>query len=189
MAIFLIRHGETASNAARILQTPEIPLSARGIEQAERLAARLAPLGVARILSSDLTRAVMTAEALRAAPGAPLELDASLQERNFGDVRGRPYAEVGADVLAPDYHPPGGERWEEFEARVGVAWRRVLAVRAATDGNLAVVTHGLVCHVVAQRYLQLPDGTARLSWSNASVTVIEPTPPYTVSELNCTRHL
>ena len=107
MAILLIRHGETDSNAARIVQTPDIPLSARGIAQAERLAQRLAGLGVSRILSSDLTRAVMTAERLRAATGAPIAFDAGLQERNFGDVRGRAYAELGVDILAPDYEPPG----------------------------------------------------------------------------------
>src|SRR5512143_3431048 len=105
MAILLIRHGETASNAARIVQTPDIPLSPRGLAQAERLAARVAPLGVARILSSDLARARMTAERLQAASAAPITLDAGLQERNYGDVRGRTYAELGVDILAPDYEP------------------------------------------------------------------------------------
>jgi broad specificity phosphatase PhoE len=47
MPILLIRHGETDSNAARIVQTPDVPLSARGVAQAERLARRLAGAGVA----------------------------------------------------------------------------------------------------------------------------------------------
>ena len=37
MAIYLVRHGETASNAARVVQTPEVPLSPRGEDQARRL--------------------------------------------------------------------------------------------------------------------------------------------------------
>lgn len=114
MAIYLIRHGETASNAARVVQTPETPLSERGIAQAELLARRLASEGLSDILSSDLPRALMTAERIQVSTGAVLHLDALLQERNYGDIRGRAYADVGADILGPDYEPPGGERWSEF---------------------------------------------------------------------------
>src|SRR5436190_7267739 len=114
MSIFLIRHGETALNAARVLQMPDTPLSDRGLAQAEALGRRLASHGVTAIVSSDLLRAVMTAEALRRACGAPLTLDAALQERNFGDVRGRAYATLGADIMSPTYEPPGGESWPAF---------------------------------------------------------------------------
>src|SRR5262245_46798881 len=188
--IFLIRHGETDSNAARIVQTPDIPLSERGLQQAERLARRLAAEGVAAILSSDLRRAVMTAEALRAATGAPLRFDPGLQERNYGDVRGQSYATLGVDILAPDYEPPGGERWAQFHARVDAMWPRITAAAAATAGNLAVVTHGLVCHSLAQHHLRLlPDCTAPLRWDNASLTIVDGQPPWTVRVLNCTSHL
>ena len=112
-----MRHGETASNAARILQTPDIPLSERGLAQAERLAERLAGLGVAAILTSDYARARMTAERVRAATGAPLEEWPELRERNFGALRGRAYAELGFDPFAPDYAPPEGESWPAFHAR------------------------------------------------------------------------
>ena len=143
MAILLIRHGETPSNAARVIQTPETPLSERGREQAERLARRLRGEGVAHILSSDLSRAVMTSEALRAATGARLELEPLLQERNFGDLRGTPYAELAQDLFGPQFDPPGGESWEVFHRRVDTAWDRVREIAAGTSGNLAVVTHGL----------------------------------------------
>ena len=76
--IFLIRHGETHGNAARIVQVPDIPLSHRGIVQAERLARRLAGEGIARIVASDLARARMTAEHLHQATGAPLMFDSLL---------------------------------------------------------------------------------------------------------------
>ncbi len=190
MAIFLIRHGETASNAARIVQTPETPLSAHGIAQAERLARRLAELGVAAILSSDLARAVMTAERVRAATGAAIELRADLQERNFGDVRGIAYADIDADIMAPEYAPPGGETWAAFHARVDAAWPRIAATAAQLDGNLAVVTHGLVCYSLALRHLRLPPDTdARQRWANASLTVIDAQPPFAVQLLDCAAHL
>ncbi|MGH7291972.1 MAG: histidine phosphatase family protein, partial [Myxococcota bacterium] len=193
MSILLIRHGETASNAARIVQTPEIPLSPHGLGQARRLAARLAGMGVAAILSSDLARAAMTAEQVQAATEAPLSFDADLQERNYGDVRGQTYAALGVNILAPDYEPPGGETWVEFHARVDRAWATVVRLHAATPGNLAVVTHGLVCHAIAARHLHLPDGaSAAGGWHNASLTVVEaglPSGRWTVEALNCITHL
>lgn len=186
--IFLIRHGETASNAARIVQTPDTPLSARGIAQAEALARRVAALGVAAIVSSDLPRALMTAERVHATSGAPIALDPDLQERNFGDIRGQAYATLGVDILAHDYEPPGGERWVDFHARVDAVWARLAAQAAATAGNLAVVTHGLVCRAISERHLTL-DGATCGPWHNASLTVIEPATPWRVRVLNCTEHL
>src|SRR5262249_50768478 len=105
MSILLIRHGETASNASRVLQTPHIPLSPNGIAQADRLAQRLAGLGVAGIVSSDYARARMTAERIAAATGAKVELWPELRERNFGTLRGRAYADLGFDPFAPEYAP------------------------------------------------------------------------------------
>jgi probable phosphoglycerate mutase len=188
----LVRHGETELNARRVLQPPGTPLSERGLAQARRLAARLAGEGIARIVSSDLARARMTAEEVRRATGAPLELEPMLQERNFGDLRGRPYAELGFDPFAPDYHPPAGESWAEFEARVALAWRRVEEIAARSPGPLAVVSHGLVCRAVALRHLAI-DPEARAgeiaSWGNTSLTIAEGPPPWRVRVLNCTAHL
>jgi probable phosphoglycerate mutase len=188
--ILLVRHGETASNAARVVQTPETPLSPRGVLQAERLAARLASLAVSRILSSDLSRALETAQRVQAASGGELALEPLLQERNFGDVRGTPYSELTVDLFAPDFAPPGGESWEAFHERVDAAWARVREVAAATPGNLAVVTHGLVCYSLALRHLELPGGAqADLRMPNTGLCLIESSPPFRVSVWGCTTHL
>ena len=190
MAILLIRHGETDANAQRIVQRPDVPLSTRGVEQARRLATRLAGRRPERILSSDLRRAVVTAEVLRDALGAPLTLDAALRERDYGDVRGTPYADLGVDILAPDYAPPNGETWDQFHARVDEAWRTILSLAARTAGDLAIVTHGLVCHAIATRHLDLaPHAIAAVGWGNTSLTII-PAPDYrTADPLACTAHL
>jgi broad specificity phosphatase PhoE len=188
--IFLIRHAETASNAARVVQTVETPLSDRGRAQAERLARRLAAEGVARILSSDLARAAITANCVRAATGAPLEFDPLLQERNFGAIRGMPYAEVGVDIFAPSYAPPGGESWQTFHARVDRAWGRIRELAAEVSGNLAVVTHGLVCYSLALRHVGQPRAEAPpLRFGNTALTVVDAEPPWRVLLLNCTAHL
>lgn len=188
--IFLVRHGETTGNAARVVQRPDNPLSPRGLLQAERVARRLAAHRVARILSSDYARAAMTAECLRRTTGAPLAFEPLLQERNFGDVRGTAYADLGFDLFAPDYAPPNGETWEQFHARVDLAWARVLTEAAATAGDLAVVTHGLVCRSLAARHVVLPAGrTVPERWENTSVTIVEGPDPWRVSLLNCVAHL
>lgn len=188
--ILLVRHGETPSNAARVVQTPETPLSARGREQAQRLALRLASLSVGRILASDLARAAQTAEPVRAATRAEIEFEPLLQERNFGDVRGTPYAELGFDLFGPDFTPRNGESWEMFHQRVDLAWARVLDVVRRTPGNLAVVTHGLVCYSLALRHLSLPGGAApALHLPNTALAVIEPAPPHRVALWGSTEHL
>ena len=188
--LFLVRHGETVSNAARIVQRPDSPLSARGEAQAERLAHRLAPAGITRIVSSDLVRAVTTAQYIQRATGAALSFDALLQERNFGDLRGTPYAELDVDMFAAEYAPPNGETWPVFHARVDRAWARVQALAAVTRGGLVVVTHGLVCRSLAARHLGLaPNEAVPEGWGNTSLTIVEARAPWRVHLLNCVLHL
>src|SRR5262247_4300485 len=175
MSIFLIRHGETLGNASRTVQLPDNPLSPRGIAQAARLANRLEREGIALILSSDYARAAATADHVHRATGAPIRYSPLLQERNFGDIRGTPYAELGFDMFEPGYAPPNGETWQMFHARVDRAWALVQDVAATTAGHLAVVTHGLVCRSLADRHLRVPGGeTAPERWENTSVTIIDP---------------
>jgi len=190
MAIYLIRHGETVGNAARIVQRPDSPLSPRGIAQAERLARSLAAEGISRIVSSDLMRATMTAAPLQRATGAPLMLDALLQERNFGDLRGTAYADLSVDIFAPDYEPPNGESWETFYRRVERAWAVIREAAIASDGHLAVVTHGLVCRALAARHLSLrPGEETPARWENASLTIADSMAPWRVRILNSIAHL
>ena len=192
MAIYLIRHGETEGNRLRILQRPEIPLSERGLEQARRLGERIARAGIARIVSSDLARAAMTAEAVQRATGAPLAFDAGLHERSFGDLRGTAYADLDQDPFAPGYHPPGGESWEGFHERVDQTWQRVLeaavVATAETGGHLAVVTHGLVCRRVVDFHVEASAAPEIAGWGNTALTILEG-PPWKVSLLACTQHL
>ena len=190
MSIYVIRHGETVGNAARVVQRPDNPLSPLGEAQAERLARRLAGEGIARIVASDLARAAATAERLRRATAAPLEFEPLLHERSFGDIRGTPYSELGFDMFSPGYAPPNGETWEVFHARVDRAWARVQEIAGATAGHLAVVTHGLVCRSLAERHLVLPAGeVVPERWENTSLTIADGPAPWRVRLLNCVTHL
>ena len=192
MSILLIRHGETELNATRVVQYPDTPLGDTGIEQAKQLGARLSQHPIARILTSDYQRAVMTAEHVSRQTQAETLNISLLRERHFGELRGKSYEQFeGVDIFARDYHPPGGESWEEFDARVDEAWGEVKAHAASIDGDLAVVTHGLVLRSLFERHIDLNghDVTEELVVANTSITEVMAEPPWRVVRLACVAHL
>src|ERR1043166_2170995 len=190
MTILLVRHGETDGNATRVLQRSDIPLNERGIWQAKKLARRLVADGFVHILCSDLPRARMTAAPLATRSGVAIEESPLLQERNFGDLRGVPYAELAENPFGPDFAPPNGEDWPTFHTRVADAFDFIVSRRRGVNGALVVVTHGLVCRALVGRHAQLPNGVVVPElFSNTSVTILREDAPHAVSLLNCTRHL
>ena len=190
MSIILVRHGETPLNAARVLQPPDTPLSDRGQAQAVAVGARLAALGLGGILSSDRARAWSTAQAIAAATGLPVAAAPRLHERNFGELRGRPYDGLGYDPIAQQDAPPGGESMEAFERRVALAFAQALAMRATLSAPLAVVTHGLVIKTLLRIHVSLPDGAGVPEHvPNTAITILEAQAPHRVVLLNCARHL
>ncbi len=191
MAVILVRHGETALNAARIMQPAATPLSERGQAQALAVAQRLARHGrIGAILSSDLPRAWLTAEAIAAALALPVEASALLQERNFGDLRGRPYDELGFDPLVMLQAPPGGESAAAFAQRVLDAFGQMLRRHAGLDGDLVVVSHGLLIRTLLAGPLRLETERLRdLHLANTSLSIFDAAPPHALHVLNCTRHL
>ena len=80
MAIFVVRHGETELNAARIIQMPTTPLSERGREEARVRSQQLAGHDTppALVLTSPLLRGRQTAEQIAQATGAELVVDERL---------------------------------------------------------------------------------------------------------------
>jgi broad specificity phosphatase PhoE len=191
MTLLLIRHGETPLNVARVLQPADTPLSARGQAQAAALARSLVNQGLRVVLSSDLPRALQTAQAVAQACGLTVVTSPLLQERNFGDLRGLPYDSLGFDPLTREEAPPGGESTAQFEQRCTQAWAWVMAQQAQWDSPLAVVSHGLVLRQWLQAgplqvpaHLALPHGLA-----NTSVTAVSARPPHTVHSVDNTDHL
>ena len=190
MALLFIRHGETALNASRTLQPPDTPLGERGLAQARAVAQRLADAGIVHILSSDLPRALQTAQAIAASTGAPIETTPLLHERNFGDLRGRPFDSLGFNPLLMAEAPPGGESLAEFRARVAAAFALAVQRRAELGGALAVVTHGLVVRMVLEGHLALSAGhVLPHQVRNTSVTIAAMHAPHATELVDCTRHL
>jgi broad specificity phosphatase PhoE len=73
------------------------------------------------------------------------------------------------------------------------AWVLIQRAAEACEGNLAVITHGLVCRSVVARRTRLPEGDDQaprgLSWRNTSVTILDGPDPWEVRLLNCSAHL
>lgn len=190
MSIVLIRHAETDLNASRVLQWPDTPLGARGLAQAQAVAARFATRPPAAILSSGMARALQTADAIAEATGVPVSVSPLLGERDFGELRGRRYDELDRDPVADDRAPPGGESMAAFRERVAEAFGWIVEQRRRANGDVLVVTHGLVIRVLLAAHARLPDGVAPpKALANTSVSVLAAEPPHAVELANCARHL
>jgi probable phosphoglycerate mutase len=192
MTIVLIRHAETALNAARTLQPFETPLSARGHEQAARLAERAArQWRPALIVSSDAPRAWQTAEPMAARCALEIIADPGLRERDFGVLRGQPYDALAVDPLSMDEAPPGGESRAAFHDRTIGTFERLLdRARAFPAADLIVVSHGLwIRNVIEARFLAEWSARAPLALGNTSVTLVDVGPPVRLLLAGCTAHL
>ena len=151
MRLFLARHGETVWNRERRWQGhTDIPLSARGREQAAALAERVRGRNIGHVRSSDLKRARETAEIVAGALGiAEVGIDPRLRERCFGVFEG-----LTADECATRFP----ELWTQYqedrrvvpagaEPHADVIARLTLGVEAAlalpTQGeSVLLVGHG-----------------------------------------------
>ena len=96
MKIYLVRHGETIENRAGIIQGHDQgTLSPEGEDQAIQLALRFIREYFDAIYTSDLRRAVETAEMIAAyQPGTPVYKTVELRERRWGRHEGRKHAEI-----------------------------------------------------------------------------------------------
>ena len=192
--LLFVRHGETESNRLRIVQVPETPLNERGRAQAARAAARLGGEleersgATVRLISSDHERAHETARALARRLDLAIELEPGWQERNFGEHRGRSYADIGVDIMAPHHVPPGGESWQVFHDRVALSFKRLAGELEGPDVTVVVV-HGLVLYSLALHHLDLGELAPPMRWANTSFTQVSSRAPFPVSVLNCTQHL
>ena len=176
--IIAIRHGETSWNVdTRIQGHLDIPLSANGRWQAERLAGALKEEPLAAIYASDLTRAWETAQYVGRAQGIAVTKEIGLRERGFGDFEGKTFAEI--EVLLPEqsmrwrkrdpeFSPAGGESLVTLRSRVISAAQRLAALH---PGELiAMVGHGGVMDVLYRAATRL-DIQAPRTWALANAAI------------------
>lgn len=156
----LVRHGETAWNAERRIQGQlDVPLSTTGHAQARAAANALAREDFSAIYSSDLARALHTAEASAHLLKLPIRKEVALRERHYGVLQTLTYAEFErchpnayARFLAREEAfalPGGGESLRRFADRVNRCLDEV--VSAHPGGQVLVFTHGGVLDIVHRR--------------------------------------
>jgi probable phosphoglycerate mutase len=154
--LYLARHGETDWNAVGRLQgQTDIPLNDVGRAQARALADRLRTMGLAGVLSSDLSRARSTAEIVCGELGVPLVgIDPAFRERSFGVFEGLTHHECRerhpvewARFADARVAPPGAESLDAVAARMIEGALRVVA---RGGGPALIVSHGRAIRELVQ---------------------------------------
>jgi broad specificity phosphatase PhoE len=197
--IVVWRHGRTLWNAERRFQgQTDVPLDAIGQSQAAHAAKALMRLHPNRIVSSDLSRARSTAQALAELVDLPVHEDAGLRETFAGEWEGLTLTELqdgfGDDLArwsaGADVRPGGGETRREVADRVVAAIDQAL-LDVETGQTLVVATHGGAARAAIGALLGLPPEhwaalgvLANCAWSVLQENTSGHGPPWRLQEYN-----
>ncbi len=178
--VIIFRHGETEWNLRLIRQGhPDSPLTERGLAQARALAERLTREKFTSLYSSDLGRAVQTAEKIANATGHSVITDPRLRERHLGIFQGLSGDEIRERfpeeyklhrTVGPTYVIPGGESVEQQAAR-NIAFLTELGAKHVGE-TVVVVTHGGVLSGLFRHTFSIPfTAPRRFDFTNAGLNV------------------
>jgi probable phosphoglycerate mutase len=147
--LYLVRHGETDHNAAgRAMGQMDVPLNKRGLEQARQTADFLRRYPIEHIVSSDLGRAMSTAQPLAETLGLVVQPEVRLRELSFGILEGKTVAECEAiDPVSVarwrsgdfDATLPGGESRRSLMARTRAVLDEIIS---GPHAHVALFSHG-----------------------------------------------
>ena len=180
--LLFIRHGTTYwNNLFRYQGHTDIELNEEGIEQARAVKNRLVQYQLDAIYSSDLSRAVQTAQIIAAPHNLPIKTYSELREINFGVWEGLTYQDLEQrfpELLttwleAPHLLAiPGGETFTEVQRRALKCICEIVSIHP--QGNIAVVTHGGTIAALICGLLNEPlSGMWKYKQKNASLTTFQ----------------
>jgi probable phosphoglycerate mutase len=148
--LYLVRHGQSAGNAeGRFGGHGPTPLSELGKKQAEVTGDALAKENISAIYSSDLYRAVQTAEPLSRLIGVPVLTKASFRERNVGVLEGLTFDESKQHhpkdyyaLVNRNYHHviTRGESYRQLVKRAMNELWEILRPHRATGSSITAAT-------------------------------------------------
>ena len=182
LRLYLIRHGEVeGAESGKLLGRTDAPLSARGLEQARKLAEVLSSAQLSAVYCSDMQRARVTAEIIAKRSNLKVQESAAWREIDMGEWDGRTMvslhdeapqlvARLFDDPVSFEY--PGGESFECFTGRVLKAIDQLLMTHC--NGEVVLVAHGGVCRTIIGSALGIPaKNWLRLSQDYACLNVID----------------
>ncbi len=182
MKLYLVRHGQTASNREGVgLGREDVALTEFGQRQAARLAVRMAGVPLDRVVTSPLLRARQTATEFASKLSLEVEADDALLELDVGATEGMPFPEMREKY--PDFlrlwaspecahvRMPGGESLQDLSDRLDPF---VEHLHEAQAESLAVVSHNFTTKILLCRLLDLPLAAFRhFATDLASVSVLD----------------
>ncbi len=162
MRLLVLRHGQSEADILGVHEgRADYPLTALGLEQAERAARWIAGrYPVNAVWSSPLQRALATARLVAAATGAPLVVERDLREHDNGLLAGLTREEAArlyprVEGLPPHQAAYGQEPPLAFRARAEELFARLLA-ESGPDDTVVVVSHGGTIDQLTRCLLRLP---------------------------------
>jgi broad specificity phosphatase PhoE len=195
--ILLVRHGETKWNRELVFRgIRDIPLSERGLRQAELLARRLKGEKIDAIFSSPLSRAMQTAQPAAQALALTVHPEEAINDLNFGL-----WAGLSVDQVKEKY-PDQFEKWRvnplemdfpEGDSIIQARQRSFDWLKAASSADyarIALVTHKVILKLLVLSVLNAPERAYwQLQFSTCSVSMLTTKEGrFDISYLNDTHH-
>lgn len=184
MEFYIIRHGQTNWNLeGKIQGQTNSSLTQKGIDQARLTAEKLKNISFSAMYSSDLERALKTAEIIASRHNRlQMKEDVRLRERKFGYLEGIGHEEFKTnhpDIYEkfrsndPEYRIPEGESKNDLALRA-TGFFNDLVKNHAKDETILVVTHGGIINMFVRYILGIPYGSPRkFSLRNAAVNIVQ----------------
>jgi probable phosphoglycerate mutase len=157
----LVRHGSYALLDHALGGRADHPLSSQGRDEAERIADWLADRHPDVVVSSQMRRAMETADPIARRLRIPVHTDPAFAEIDFADWTGKRFQDLHAD--------PTWQAWNRFRSTAGVpGGETILAVQARAvagllrhagrndNAEVVVVSHADVIKVVLAHFLGAP---------------------------------
>jgi probable phosphoglycerate mutase len=178
--LIIVRHGETEWNIKSIRQgNLDSALTEKGMLQAKALAQRLARESFTALYSSDLGRAVQTAQEISCVTGHEIKTDVRLRERHLGIFQGLSGEEIKGKhpeeyklhrSMGADYVIPGGESVKQQVAR-NIGCLDEIGHKHLGE-TIVVVTHGGVLSGLFRHTFSIPfTAPRRFEFTNAGLNV------------------
>ncbi|MEL7038488.1 MAG: histidine phosphatase family protein [Cyanobacteria bacterium J06592_8] len=181
MKLIIVRHGETEWNIQnRVTGQLDSPLTPKGIQQAHAIARRLRRLSFTTLYSSDLGRAVQTANIIAEICDKKIIFESQLREWNMGIFQGLTVSEMYEKFpqerqeyeLGDEYVIPKGESLSQCRDRGSRALNQI--AERHFDETVVVVTHGCLLMGFFEVVLDLPSGNCwRFKLHNANFCCFE----------------